>query len=378
MPNTKKILKIAGIAIAFRITVYFLSFCIMILFGDYKEGFGLAEFLEGWIRWDATNYINIAGSGYAGVTENGQYLMLVFFPLYPFLMKISSVVLPNLALCGILISTMAYGGGCCYLYLWMEEEHTSDAARNALILISIFPFAFFFGGIMTESLFFFVSMGALYYLKKQKWFLGSIFICLSGLTRLQGALLILPALAEIYTAYKPIKAKRLREIIAGASMVSIGTLVSIWIYLGINARVSGNPFQFSIYQKEHWSQGFGFLPQTIKYIWENAVATRFQSISMALWIPELLLFGLGITALVYGIKRQRISVSIYFAGYLICVYSATWLLSAGRYMACAVPLFMIGGEWLAAHPKCKLPVQWLSISLMTIYMIAYYLWKQVM
>ncbi len=383
-PKTFKLFKIFGIAIAFRIAVYFLSFCIMLIFGEYGAQFGLAEFLEGWIRWDAAHYLNIAANGYAGAIENGKHLMLVFFPLYPFFMKILHMVIPNLALCGFLISTAAYGGGCCYLYLWMEEEHGAAAAQNALILISIFPFAFFFGGVMTESLFFLVSMGALYYLKKQNWLAASIFICLSGLTRLQGILLILPALAEIFAAYKPIKMMRekcygqLRKGLAGAAAVSIGTMVSIWIYLGINIKVSGNPFQFSIYQKEHWNQGFGFLPQTVKYIWENAVATRYQSISMSLWIPELILFGGGILSLLYGIKKQRISVSIYYAAYLICVYSATWLLSAGRYMACAVPMFMIAGEWLTEHPKWKLPVFWICTSLFTVYMSAYYLWKQVM
>lgn len=383
-PHTLKILKIAAVAIAFRLAVYFLSFCIMILFGDYGEAFTLEDFLAGWQRWDATHYLRIAEHGYGGYTEEGKYLMLVFFPLYPGLMRLLSGLIPNLALSGMVLSTLAFAGGCCYLYRWMEEEAGQTAAGIAVTLLSIFPFAFFFGGIMTESLFLLTSMGTLYHLRKRQWWRSCIWLFLAVLTRLQGILLLLPALAEVWMAYRPLglfKEKRWRETgkpLGFAAVLGAGAMAGVGVYLGINEAVSGNPFQFVIYQREHWHQGLGFLPHTLQYIGEYAVTDRFRSMGMAIWLPELVLFGVSLLLLGYGIKKLRRSASLYLIGYLTVVYSATWLLSAGRYLACGVPLFMIAGEWLTRHPRWKTAVYWLSASLFMMYLIAFYLWKQVM
>ncbi|MDR2889229.1 MAG: hypothetical protein LBV33_05250, partial [Lachnospiraceae bacterium] len=196
--------------------------------------------------------------------------------------------------------------------------------------------------------------------------------------------LIVPALAELAVATQPLRligAKKWRELagaVGHATLVGLSTLAGVVIYLGINAKVSGNPLQFTIYQKEHWYQGVGFLPDTLRYIGENALNERFNSIGMAIWIPELVLFVLGVVLLVYGFRRQRLAMSLYLLVYIGCVYSATWLLSAGRYLACAVPVFMIAGEWLAKRERQKMAVYWLSGALFMVYMIAYLLGRQVM
>lgn len=382
--KTKILIKVAVFAVAFRLAVYFLSYCIMILHGDYAAQYSFADFIAGWQRWDALHYLRIADLGYAGYTEDGKFLMLVFFPLYPALLRLISGLIPNLPLVGMLVSTLAYAGGCCYLYSWAEEESGKAAAQSAVILLSTFPFAFFFGGIMTESVFLLVSMGALCHLKKKQWLAGGIFLFLAALTRLQGMLLFLPALAEVAVSAHPLRLMKTKQWTAilrtavRALLLGCSTLAGIGVYLAINARVSGNPLQFTVYQREHWFQGLGFLPDTLHYIWENAVNERFNSIGMAIWIPELVLFAVGVLLLLYGIRRQRISVSLYLGAYLVCIYSATWLLSAGRYLSCAVPLFMIAGEWLAKRGKWRLAVYWLSGALFIIYLTAYITGKQVM
>ena len=74
-------------AILIRILVYLVSVCVMAVFGDYGEGITFSDFLEAWKRWDSAHYLNIAQNGYGGAIEDGKHLFLVFFPLYPWLIR---------------------------------------------------------------------------------------------------------------------------------------------------------------------------------------------------------------------------------------------------------------------------------------------------
>ena len=59
-------------------------------------------------------------------------------------------------------------------------------------------------------------------------------------------------------------------------------------------------------------------------------------------------------------------------------YSVTWLVSGGRYMLCALPLFVILGELVSRHKKVY---PWLIAGfsiLMAIYLGGFFAWKSVM
>ncbi|MEI3212397.1 MAG: hypothetical protein V8S42_08870 [Lachnospiraceae bacterium] len=68
-------------------SVYLFPVVIMCLFGDYQKPLGNADFLDTWTRWDSAHYINISEDTYAGAIENGQHIFLVFYPLYPWLIR---------------------------------------------------------------------------------------------------------------------------------------------------------------------------------------------------------------------------------------------------------------------------------------------------
>ena len=182
-------IKIFAMAIGFRIALYLISVCIMAIMGDYPEGISFSDFLEAWKRWDSAHYLNIAENGYKGAIENGEHIFLVFYPLYPWLIRTLSIVVKDLRLCGILISVMSYGIGSVFLYKIAKNEFEEKAAENALILISVFPFAFFFGSIATESLFLAIVSMFFYYLRKHDWVMVSFLGFLACLTKVQGLLL---------------------------------------------------------------------------------------------------------------------------------------------------------------------------------------------
>ncbi len=376
---------IFGKALIFRIGCIFLYFVIFILFSDLHDAAGASDFWGSFVRWDGQHYLNIARNGYMNAIEDGQHLFLVFYPLYPWLIRLFYLVLHNYELAGILISLLCYGGGCCFFYFLMEQEYGEGAARHGAALLSLFPFGFYFGMVMTESLYFLVSSAFLYYVRNHRWGGAAFWGFLACLTKVQGILLFLAAFTEICLCEKPFTLlfkgrftdlwkKSILPLLTTGFMFA-GTL----IYLGINYYVEGDPFRFMYYQKNHWGNALCLMPRTLGYIFSYVKNEWFSSASMAIWIPELLLFILLAVCIVYGfIKKTRLTYMVYLIAFFVLTYSSTWLISAGRYTLSALPLFMIGGQWMGEHEREGKPVYFIFAVLFTIYWIGNFMWKQVM
>lgn len=362
-----------------------LYFVVFVLFNDWQEAFSASDFWKAFVRWDGFHYINIAGNGYANAIEDGKHLFLVFYPLYPWLIRLLELLLASYELAGIAVSVLCYAGGCCFFYCLTKGEYGDRAAWHAVLLISLFPFGFNFGMVMTESLYFLVGTAFLYYIRNKRWGFAAIWGFLACLTKVQAVLLFGAAVAEVFCVYKPLRLLKeksygriIRDCIRPLCITAVmfgGTL----IYLGINYAVEGDPLRFMYYQKTHWNNSLYPLHKTLGYIWENAGSGWFTSTAMALWIPELLLFLFYLAVIFYGIKRKvRASYMIYLISFFLLTYSSSWLISAGRYTLSAFPLFMIGGEWCGRHERAGQLWQLLSAALFIIFWIGNFMWKQIM
>lgn len=372
-------------AVFFRLGIYFLSVCMMALFGEYQSGITFDDFLEAWKRWDSVHYINIAQNGYQGAVENGQHLFLVFFPLYPWLMRAFALTGMDLRMAGIIISTVSYGVGSIYFDKVVCMEFDEKISENAALALAVFPFSFFFGAILTESLFFAVTTAFFYYLRKHDYLKVAMFGFLACLTRMQGALLILAVIAELFSSFHFLTLflqKKWQEIwkkIIVPGIKCMPMILGIFIYLLINYEVEGDPFRFMYYQQNHWNHTIGTVWNCLSYIKENAVNSWYTSLGMSIWIPQLILFFVYMLALIYGIrKRLPLTYMTYLLSSFILTYSSTWLISGGRYTLTVFPMFMLEGKFLTEHQGCKNLILLLSMGLMMIYMIGYYQWKQIM
>lgn len=151
--NIYDILRIAAESLAFRIFIYFISYLALILI--YRDS---QTFLDWWLKWDATNYIGIAEGGYknivvdnVAVMGDGVYQTLVFFPLYPALTWLVSFIIRNVQIAALVTSSLCYAGGCIFLYMAAALKYNKSIAEKTVILISVFPFSFFFGAMLPES-----------------------------------------------------------------------------------------------------------------------------------------------------------------------------------------------------------------------------------
>ena len=376
--------KVFGLALLFRLLLYVLG---GFLFCVYAEGadYTLRDYLSCWNRWDGPHYLDIAQKGYANCIEDGQHLFLVFFPLYPWLIRFLGLLGGDLQLCGMILSTVAYAVGAGFFYLTISEEYNPEVAEKSIVLLSISPFAFFFGAVMTEGLFFCLLSTAFFCIRRHKWWMVGLLGLLCALCRAQGVIVLGVGAVEFLVSHPPItylREKRgrafLRELFAKASfllLIPVGNLVYLWI----NYRVEGDPFRFVFYQKDHWHLGPTFFTNTIREISSYLFRPETSvSLKACIWLPEFLLFFLTFAALYYGRKRHPLKYTAFLYVYTMINYSVTWLVSGGRYMLCALPLFVILGELVSRHKKVY---PWLIAGfsiLMAIYLGGFFAWKSVM
>lgn len=74
--------------------------------------------------------------------EDGKHLFLVFFPLYPWLVRLVSAVTGNTMAAGLLVSFLCYGAGCVYLYRLAAWELGREAAGGRCSFSPSFPMPF--------------------------------------------------------------------------------------------------------------------------------------------------------------------------------------------------------------------------------------------
>lgn len=336
-------------------------------------------------RWDAAHYIRLIEEGYQGYTENGQHLFLVFFPGYVWAARLLRLVIPSTALAGTVLSCLCYGGACCYLYRLAGEAYNGRVARDALLYMSLFPFSFFSGLVMTEGLFLLATTGACWYAWRGKWLAFGLFGALAALTRMTGLLVIAVGVIRLLEAYRPLEPpvgkslgrcwKPLLLRLPLTLLPAAGTL----LYLLLNLWVDGDPFAFASHQ-EHWHQGYLWISQVVEYIARYFVDNAGNSFGWAVWAPALALFVVGLALLYWAALRKGHPAGLLAYGFcfFVATYSLSWLLSAGRYFSTCFVLFLFLAKLTQRRPALRAALLGGEGVLLGVYLCAFLAGAQVM
>ena len=336
-------------------------------------------------RWDAAHYIRLIEEGYQGYTENGQHLFLVFFPGYVWAARLLRLVIPSTALAGTALSCLCYGGACCYLYRLAGEAYNSRVARDALLYMSLFPFSFFSGLVMTEGLFLLATTGACWYAWRGKWLAFGLFGALAALTRMTGLLVIVAGVIRLLEAYRPLEPpvgkslgrcwKPLLLRLPLTLLPAAGTL----LYLLLNLWVDGDPFAFASHQ-EHWHQGYLWISQVVEYIGRYLGDNLGSSFGWAVWAPALALFVVGLALLYWAALRKGHPAGLLAYGFcfFVATYSLSWLLSAGRYLSTCFVLFLFLAKLTQRRPALRAALLGGEGVLLGVYLCAFLAGAQVM
>lgn len=151
---------------------------------------GIAHWIvEPFRNWDGTWYMLVASGGYNPRLDATS----AFWPLYPWLMEIGARATgwaPETI--GYLVSNVAFFFALHYLYRLVTLDFDASVAWRTLWALALFPTAFFFNAIYTESLFLLLVAAALYHARKGEWLVAGLAGLLAALTRSAGVMLLAP------------------------------------------------------------------------------------------------------------------------------------------------------------------------------------------
>jgi len=150
------------------------------------------DFWLRWANWDGGHFKSIAESGYLFPYQ------VVFFPLYPLIIKFLTFFnIPSLW-AGILISNIATVGALFFLYKLANLDFEESVSRRAVFLILAFPTSFYFNAMYSEGLFLLLTVVAFYSARTNRWFFAFLFSSLAAITRLPGLFVILAISLEYF------------------------------------------------------------------------------------------------------------------------------------------------------------------------------------
>ncbi|MGZ8751534.1 MAG: hypothetical protein ACXW1S_01005 [Acidimicrobiia bacterium] len=154
-------------------------------------------FLEGWARWDASWYLEIARSGY---TYRGpeQQASVAFFPGYPLAIRAGGELVGDQARAAILVSLGCGIGVAVMFFRWCAARIGTRAAAFALGVMLTYPFAFYlFGAVYGDALFIAAVLGAFLLLEKDQPVLAGLVGIVATATRPVGAAVLVGLVVRV-------------------------------------------------------------------------------------------------------------------------------------------------------------------------------------
>ncbi len=203
---------------------------------------------EALINWDAKWYVDIASQGYHYVPGAGFGQNIIFFPLYPALIKGLSVFLPfSIPALGIVIAII-FGVLSVFLFqrlaaAWLEP----DGARFATLAYAVYPAAAFFISAYPTSLMNCLAIATLLALRQQRFGLAAFW---AGVGTAAGPLMVFFSFGVWLILLWEIgcKAKKSTSLGAALKSISLGILAcsGLLLFMVYQWAIFRTPFAFVV------------------------------------------------------------------------------------------------------------------------------------
>lgn len=301
------------------------------------SAFGLPYLQWVWGNFDGVNYVEIARSGY-------QYPNYAYFPLYPLLISLGRKFLLELRSLqvGLLISNISLFLSLFFLYKIARVDFEKKIAWKSLVLLLVFPTAFFYGTVYADSLYLLLSTASFLAARKSKWFLAGVLGGLASATRLVGVTLLIALALEWYLAHKEknFNIRRLAEKFFNTHafwmlLIPMGVLGYL-LYLQIQFG------DFLLFQKAMagWNQEKFVFPPQVLFRYMKILFTAPHNFVYFVAIVELLATLSYFALSIYVLKKVRLSYGIFMLlTLLIPTFTGTFQ-SMPRYILHLFPGFI--------------------------------------
>ncbi len=299
--------------------------------------------------WDADHYLGIIENWY--VPEGDLRLHIVFLPFYPALARglcqatgLSSFAAATLVSNGALI-------GCGWAMFRLGEGDGGAAlGRRAMWLMFLSPMTYFYSIPYTESTFLLLTLLAVLCARRRRFALAVLFGALAANTRIVGMAAAIPIYWELLRCDRERREDRspiARALVCAAKVLPVAAGLALYLYG--NWRLFGNPTQFMVFQREHWSQRLGTLSNTFRYCLVNALTYADRLYRAGVWWPQALLLA-GVPPLLLWRRKHECPGDMgYLLAFFYVCFAPTWLLSGPRYLSAAYALYPL----LARIPRGK-------------------------
>ena len=288
--------------------------------------------LRFWRVADGVHYLDIAQDWYLSEGSVDRLVQLVFLPGYPLLVRLLIPLTRSDLAAGLFVSALCFAGAGSALYRLLRLDLPHVAALRGVLLLCLLPGSFFFAAPMSESLFLLLCVLCLYLARTGRWFFACLCGAMAAFTRSLGLTLLAPLVMELVHAAVNGALPRRRLLPRALSLLLVPAGFGVYCY--VNYLVAGDPFQFLIYQSEHWSQHLGLFFNTAAYQTQLAASSfgRDAPLFWGLWLPNLLTAFGALAVMILAAGRLRASYTAWFIAYFVIAVGATWLLSAPRYL----------------------------------------------
>lgn len=311
----------------------------------FTTGMPLRLFWDPFARYDSGWYFGVARYGYEFV-EGGRS-NLAFMPVYPLLMRYVGLGLgggrDNIYLAGIIISWVSYFLAMVVLYRLARLHLPRPSAERVLVLLTVFPFGFFFGVVYSEALFLLLSVTAFYGFSTKRWWLGATAGALVTATRVNG-ILILPALAIL--AWQ--QAGRRRPDLWRAGLALAAVPLGLATYSLYTYTLSGSWLEW-MHSITRWNYVPGGPPwSSLVRVFGGILRSPYVFLTTESMGPFDLLNGsaalLAVAAIPFVWRRFGAAYAVLMLAWLWLPLSSGSLEGLGRYCAVLFPQFLLLGS----------------------------------
>ncbi|MFG2043338.1 mannosyltransferase family protein [Dactylosporangium sp. NPDC048998] len=302
------------------------------------------ELIGTWNRFDTIYYVRIAQDGYLF----SEYAP-AFYPLYPFLIKITDLILPGHGLVAAMAISIFFAFvALVMLHRLVDEEFGEKIASRTVFYLAAFPTGFFLFAAYNESLYITLAIISLYAARKGHFWIASAAAALAGSTRLFGVLLAAPLVYE-YMRQRGWSFRKIRW-----NAVSFLFIPSGVIAFSIFCKIKLNDWLAFSHAQEGWQRRYGWpgepIWKTIKIMNGSPFLENWRLLGLFELVTMLGAVGLLILAFrgPFKFRRDQYYLLVYTAVpiFLFSCTMAGWphyLMSAPRIALEWFPLFAVLG-----------------------------------
>ncbi|HEX8353870.1 MAG TPA: glycosyltransferase family 39 protein [Pyrinomonadaceae bacterium] len=330
-----------GLVLAVKALLFLYGAQAFVLWKNERLG-SFYDWLAIWNRWDAPHYLDIARAGY--VSQGVEARWIVFYPLYPWLVRAAAFVVRDELLGAFFVSALASVAAGLLLYRLARLDESEEVARASVFFMLAFPTAYFLHIGYTEGLFLALALGTFLAARARCWWAAGLLGALAALARVNGLLLI-PALAfEAWEEYRG-GGRRPRA----AWLWSAGPIAGFGVYLFINWWVLGDPRAFLNAQGEYWYKSLTWPWVGIREAWNSIWARAPSEAQMVGW-QELFFVLLGLALTAWAWLTMRASYAVWMSCNWLLWTSTKFVLSVPRYTLVLFPAFILLARLRAKRP----------------------------